>query len=116
MEILRRIGTRPLHLDCDCPRSWQQVVFATDDGNFAVHLDTLYPTSQHTALTEEIRSLPGDGSGGIAPYERMGVIGRAALTSSTWLALYQTGVDQYPDGSMQEPLFVNPLRPAPARI
>src|SRR5882672_3599990 len=115
-EIIRRIGARPSHIECLCPASWQPCIFPTDLGEFALMANKVAPVSTHDSFTETIRSMPGDGGGGVASYERIALLDRAALKPSTEYAFYIAGVVENPDGSIQEPLFFSPFRPTPTRI
>lgn len=107
--IIRRLGHKPSHINCGCPFSWTSVIKPHTQGQ-----DTLFAVDvqiqdlnheEREEVTTQVQRI--DGSGGLAPYEDIGVIdAHGDLVRSLAAISLQTGVMLLPDGSLQEPLFV----------
>jgi hypothetical protein len=108
LRITRRMGDKPSHMNCDCPSSWTLVIKPHSQGQdtfFAVdvELQDLNPT-ERDEVTSQVKRI--DGSGGLAPYENLGIVSRRGdLLRSLAVVSMQTGVLVLPDGALQEPLF-----------
>lgn len=115
-RITRRLGDKPSHINCGCPSSWTSVIepFAEgQDGLLAVDVEIQnLDAEERNDITDQVQRI--DGSGGLAPYEDIGIVNkRGDLVRSIAAVSLQTGVMIFPDGSLQEPLFMlpNPMPP-----
>lgn len=114
--IKRRLGQMPSHINCGCPGTWASVIEPVFDGQdvlFAVgvELKKLSP-DERTDVTSQVQRI--DGSGGLAPYEEIGIVdSRGDLLRSIAAVSMQTGVQLLPGGHLQPPLFVlaDPMPP-----
>lgn len=112
----RRMGDKPSHINCGCPSSWTSVIEPHSQGQdtlFAVkvELQDLSP-DERDDVTSQVQRI--DGSGGLAPYEDIGIVDRRGdLMRSIAAVSMQTGVLLLPGGALQEPLFIlsDPMPP-----
>lgn len=102
--IVRRIGSSPSHLNCDCPNSWLKVMIPVTDVSHSegdkhqegslgyAYLSTkTIASSANKRWQERIRVL-GDGSGGIADYELLVSANKDWTTRSMHWVMWQSGV------------------------
>ena len=116
---LRRLASKPSHINCGCPFSFTPIVEPyTKNGVLqfviAVEVKRLNDTARDD-ITGQVKRL--DGSGGLAPYEDFGVIKNPDdLARSLAAACMRAGVEVLPSGDLQLPLFSEPENPPPLRL